>query len=97
MKQEWKNLKIAKISVSFSTFFQRQFWCPLTKAEETTENIKSKRESGASDNKLFKVIIVTNYFTEKHLKKELWNRNSNAGRYIFGNVMSNKQFLQLKE
>lgn len=52
--------------------------------------MKSKRESGASDNKLLKIIIVTNDFTEQHLKRELWNRNSNAGSYIFGSVMSNK-------
>lgn len=71
MKQEWKNEKIAKTSVPFSTSFQRQFWCPFTKGDETTETIKSKRESGASDNKLLKIIIVTNDFTEQHLKKEL--------------------------
>lgn len=71
MKQEGKNKKIAKTSASFGTFFQSQFWCPLTKGEERTENIKRKRESGASDNKLLKIIIVTNDFTEQHLKKEI--------------------------
>jgi len=54
-------------------------------------------EGGASDNKLLKINIVTNDFTEQHLQKELRNRNSNAGSYNFGTVMSNKWFLLLEE
>lgn len=90
VKQEGKYKKIAKTAEAFSTFFQRQFWCPLTKGEKLTENIKREREGGASDNKLLKINIVTNDFTEQHLKKELRNRNSNAGSYIFRTVVSNK-------
>lgn len=90
LKQEGKNKKIAKTDESFSTLFQRQFWCPLTKGEKLTENSDREREGGASDNKLLKINIVTNDFTEHHLTKELRSKNSNAGSYIFGTVMSNK-------
>lgn len=61
-----EKIKIAKTTKSFSTFFQRQFWCPLTKGEKSTD--KREREGGANDNKLLKINIVTNDFTEQHLK-----------------------------
>lgn len=72
--RKWKVKVSAKNVESFSTFFQRQLWCPLTEGEKSIENIKRKREGGASDNKLYQINIVTNDFTEQHLKKEWRNK-----------------------